>query len=117
MKKVVVLLCVLLLVACGEKKDAIPIEKQPTTNGEAVKIIADNWTFDKETYVVPAGEVTVHLKNNEGFHGIAIEGTDIAIEGDGYYTTTLKPGEYTIICNVICGTGHYDIIATLVVEG
>lgn len=117
MKKAVMLLFVLFLTACaGESKNAIPIEKQPTVNGETIDVIAENWAFNKNSYVVPAGEVTVNLKNSEGFHGIEVEGTDISIEGDGSYTTTLEPGEYRIVCNIICGTGHHEMIATLIVE-
>lgn len=116
MKKIIALLSIFFLAACGGKNEAILLEKQRAKSGKIVEIIAENWAFDKETYVVPAGEITVNLKNKEGFHGIAIEGTDIAIEGDGFYTTTLEAGEYKIVCSIICGTGHYDMVATLVVK-
>lgn len=117
MKKAVMLLFVLLLTSCaGEKKNVVPIEKQSTTHGQIIDVIAENWSFNEIAYVVPAGEVTINLKNKEGFHGIEVKGTDISIEGDGSYTTTLEPGEYTIVCNIICGTGHHDMIATLIVE-
>lgn len=119
MKKAVLLLVALLLTSCNDNKipkDAIPIENQPSADGEIVDIIAENWTFDKNSYVVPAGEITVNLKNIEGFHGIQIDGTDVSIEGDGSFTTTLEPGEYTIFCSIICGTGHSNMIATLIVE-
>lgn len=122
MKRAVLVLSIFMLTvlnACNDNKtskNSIPIENQPTANGEMVDIIAENWTFDKDSYVVPAGEITVNLKNIEGFHGIQIDGTDVSIEGDGSFTTTLEPGEYTIFCSIICGTGHSNMVATLVVE-
>ncbi|WP_018933069.1 hypothetical protein [Gracilibacillus lacisalsi] len=85
-------------------------------DGETVDIQASNWQFDQEEYTVPAGEVTVNLTNEEGFHGIEIEGTDIALDDAGSETATLEAGEYTIRCSVPCGAGHEDMVATLIVE-
>lgn len=82
----------------------------------SVTIRASKWKFDQKTYNVPAGDVTIYLKNDDGFHGIEIEGTEVKIEGDGVNTASLKPGEYKIYCNIICGTGHDDMISTLIVE-
>ncbi|WP_240613536.1 cupredoxin domain-containing protein [Pueribacillus theae] len=113
---------IFLLVACTDKEKFESID-DPSVNkshasppGETVTLEASYWTFDQETYKVPAGDVTIHLKNKEGFHGIIIEGTDVSIEGDGSYHTTLEPGEYKIFCSIICGTGHSDMTATLIVE-
>ncbi len=111
----------LVLTACTNShfkasKNTIAITPQQVGPGEIVDLIAENWSFNQKKYIVPAGEVTVNLINIEGFHGIEVQGTDISIEGDGSYTTTLEPGEYTIVCNIICGTGHNDMVATLIVE-
>ncbi|WP_254434201.1 hypothetical protein [Halobacillus sp. Marseille-Q1614] len=64
----------------------------------------------------PAGEITVNLSNDEGVHGIEIEGTDISIDNEGSATASLEPGEYTIKCNIVCGTGHEEMVSTLIVE-
>lgn len=118
MKKIIIfLLLSIMIVSCSSKKNTIiPIEKAEKDTDHILEIIAENWTFHQQTYTVPAGKVTVQLKNKEGFHGIRIEGTDVTIEGDGTYTAELEPGEYAIVCNIICGTGHNDMVATLIVE-
>ena len=87
-----------------------------TDSGATVDIVATNWSFDQENYTAPAGEITFHLTNKEGMHGIQIEGTDVNIEGDGSATATLEPGEYQIVCSVVCGAGHADMVSTLTVE-
>ncbi|WP_078593145.1 MULTISPECIES: cupredoxin domain-containing protein [Evansella] len=115
---------VLLLAACGGEEDINSTDIQTGNAGnseansvsETVDLKADNWDFDQDTYVVSAGEVTINLSNEEGYHGIAVEGTDIEIEGDGSATASLEPGEYTIYCNIPCGEGHDDMVATLIVE-
>ena len=109
---IMVLLVMLLATACGGSGEA----SEGSDGGNIVTIQASNWQFDKAEYTVPAGNVTVNLKNADGFHGITIEGTDISIEGDGKATANLKAGEYTIRCSVICGDGHTEMVAKLIVE-
>ncbi|MFD2657047.1 cytochrome C oxidase subunit II [Gracilibacillus thailandensis] len=109
----------LVLAACGSGDDegsSNNNEEAASGDGETVDIQASNWQFDQEEYTVPAGEVTVNLTNEEGFHGIEIEGTDIALDDAGSQTATLEPGEYTIRCSIQCGPGHDDMVATLIVE-
>jgi cytochrome c oxidase subunit II len=89
----------------------------PDPNNE-VNIVASNFHFDKEVYAVKAGEeVKLTFKNDEGNHGVNIDDFDVAIQGDGEATfTPTEPGEYKIYCNIICGEGHADMVATLVVQ-
>lgn len=116
-KGAIFLMLSLILIACHSNKNPIiPIEKTEKETGHILEIIAKNWAFHQQIYTVPAGKVTIELKNLEGFHGIHIEGTDVTIEGDGTYTTVLEPGEYTIVCSIVCGTGHDTMKATLIVE-
>ncbi|WP_054787433.1 MULTISPECIES: cytochrome c oxidase subunit II [unclassified Gracilibacillus] len=113
------LFLVLLLAACGggeEDNKADTNESASSENGEVVDIKASNWEFDKEEYTVPAGEVTVQLTSEDGYHGISIDNTDIAIENEGTATANLEAGEYTIRCSIPCGTGHDEMVATLVVQ-
>ncbi|MGN8644496.1 cytochrome C oxidase subunit II [Gracilibacillus sp. HCP3S3_G5_1] len=113
------ILLTIVLAACGGSNDennSNETEETATGNGETVDIKALNWEFDQEEYTVPAGEVTVNLTNEEGFHGIEIEGTDIVLADEGSATTTLEAGEYTIRCSIPCGVGHNEMIATLIVE-
>ena len=109
-----------ILAACGGHDDH-PSENE-NTSGDAsstsntVELVATNWDFEKDSYTVPTGEVTIKLINEEGYHGITIDGTDVAINGEGTATATLEPGEYQVICSVPCGDGHHEMVAQLIVE-
>ncbi|WP_413064874.1 cytochrome C oxidase subunit II [Siminovitchia sp. 179-K 8D1 HS] len=114
-----------ILAACGENNSNDTVEKAEDTGaseeagtGNVIDITATNFEFDKDVYTVQSGEeVKIKLSNKEGMHGIAIEGTDVNINGDGEATfTPEKPGEYTIYCSIPCGAGHADMKSTLVVE-
>ncbi|MBU9721219.1 MULTISPECIES: cytochrome C oxidase subunit II [Bacillaceae] len=103
-----------MVTACGGNDNS---SNEEASNTEVdVEIQSFNWEFDQEVYTVSAGEVTIGHTNQEGHHGIGIEGTDISINGDGSQTAQLEPGEYRIYCNIPCGQGHADMVATLVVE-
>lgn len=97
--------------ACGS--DEVSVD-----DAEAeVTIKSSNWEFDQVTYTVPAGKpVAIHHENAEGHHGITIKGTDVKIQGDGSVVANLEPGEYEIICDIMCGTGHAEMVSKLVVE-
>lgn len=120
-----VLLSVLfVLAACGGKDasdETGQVDTTGTTGGSTVSneinITAINFEFNQEEYTVKAGEeVKVIFTNEEGMHGITIAGLDVDIKGDGEATfTPTEPGEYTIYCNLPCGTGHADMKSTLVV--
>ncbi|TLS38986.1 cytochrome C oxidase subunit II [Pseudalkalibacillus caeni] len=117
-KKLLVLMSALLmlaLAACGGSDDASS-DSGKGSDGGSVTLEAKNWEFDKEEYTVPAGDVTINLKNAEGFHSVTIDDTDVKIEGDGKATANLEAGEYTIRCATPCGEGHTDMTAKLVVE-
>ncbi|GGA74576.1 cytochrome C oxidase subunit II [Ornithinibacillus halotolerans] len=109
---------ILVLAACGGDDTASNDTSSDAGSDADVNIIATNFDFDKDEYVVTAGEeVTVALTNEAGHHGIAIEGLDVSIEGEGTATfTPTEPGEYKIYCSIMCGEGHGDMIATLVVQ-
>lgn len=113
---------VLVLAACGGNEDTTEIENASgNANGEnssssEVNVTATNWDFDQDTYSADAGEVTINLTNEEGHHGLMIEGTDVEIDGEGSATATLEAGEYRMYCSIPCGEGHEDMETTLVVE-
>ncbi|MDL4839599.1 cupredoxin domain-containing protein [Aquibacillus rhizosphaerae] len=106
---------ILFLAACGGDESANE-GNSDSSSGNTVDLVASNWEFEQDTYKTTAGDITFNLKNDEGFHGIEIEGTDLNIEGEGSATTSLKAGEYTIRCTVPCGEGHEEMTATLIVE-
>ena len=107
---------ILMLAACGGDDSTNSNNNTSGGDGTTLDLKASNWKFDQDTYTVPAGNVTVNLVNDEGFHGIDIEGTDISIEGENSATSNLEPGEYTIRCNIPCGEGHGEMTAQLIVE-
>ncbi|WP_138414575.1 cytochrome C oxidase subunit II [Aquibacillus sediminis] len=121
MKKIlfvtVLSMLMLVLAACGGGEDNTSDE---STGGDAaantVDIDATNWEFDQETYTTSAGDITFNLTNEEGYHGIQIDDTDVTVEGDGSTTASLEAGEYTIRCSIPCGDGHSEMVSTLVVE-
>lgn len=123
---------ILVLAACGGNNSSDPVEDTDTNNSAGqtddsssdeatsnnVDIIATNWDFDQDEYVVTAGEeVKLTLTNDEGMHGIVIDGIDVQVDGDGETTfTATEPGEYSILCSIPCGQGHNDMVSTLIVQ-
>ncbi|MCT2536342.1 cytochrome C oxidase subunit II [Aquibacillus koreensis] len=117
MKKIILMLVlaasVFVLAACGGDESG---SESNLTPDHSIDLVASNWEFEQDTYTVPSGNVEVNLINNEGFHGIKVEGTGISIEGEGSDVAAMEPGEYTIRCTVPCGAGHTEMVATLIVE-
>lgn len=88
------------------------------TAATTVEIVASNFSFDQEVYTVKQGEpVKITLKNAKGLHGIEIDGLKVNLtNGKSKIITPTEPGTYTIRCNIRCGEGHSEMIASLVVE-
>ncbi|GIQ69426.1 hypothetical protein DUZ99_16830 [Xylanibacillus composti] len=83
-----------------------------------LRFVLSNFEFDQQEYHVKLGEtMNVSMRNKEGIHGVAIEGYDIDIHaGDSVEVTFDKPGTFELVCSVMCGLGHAEMVATLVVE-
>jgi cytochrome c oxidase subunit 2 len=96
-----------------------PSEEELAAEANTVEIIASNWKFDQPEYTVEAGStMTLQLVNEQGLHGIAIEGLGIELQGANLEkeVTFDKPGEYNIVCTVLCGQGHAEMISKLIVK-
>ena len=123
---------ILVLAACGGDDNSSTTENdgdnstketentstsEETTSNE-IEIQASNFELElSETTVTAGEEVKLSLTNVEGMHGISIDELDVSIEGDGEAVfTPEEPGEYTIYCNIPCGQGHSDMVATLIVQ-
>ncbi|WP_438311538.1 cupredoxin domain-containing protein [Sporosarcina sp. FA9] len=113
------------LAACGgndTSDETGRVDNTASTEGatasDEINITAVNFDFNQAEYTVKAGEeVKITFANEEGMHGIAIDGLDVDIQGDGEATfTPTEPGEYTIYCNIPCGAGHDDMKSTLIVK-
>lgn len=122
MKKFITLIAAIammaLLTACGGS-DSGSDSGAASSNAEATQTIAieaSNWKFDKEEYTAKAGEpVKISLKNKQGFHGVEIVGVG-EVEAGKDQVFTLEAGEYEIVCNIMCGEGHDDMKAKLIVQ-
>ncbi|REE80232.1 cytochrome c oxidase subunit 2 [Paenibacillus taihuensis] len=78
-----------------------------------------DFVFDKKEYKVKKGDkVKLKLVNKSGVHGLAIPDLGIDLQGDKMEqdVTFDKPGKYEMHCAVMCGTGHQDMKAVLIVE-
>jgi cytochrome c oxidase subunit 2 len=87
-----------------------------------VTLVAQIWVFQPGEIRVPAGRpVTFRMTSPDIVHGFQIVGTNVnTMVIPGYVsqlTTTFDtPGEYLIVCNEYCGTGHHNMAAKLIVE-
>jgi len=121
MKKIVLVLALALsaaglLAACGGAGQTAPAV-EPTGNTVDLTIEAKDFEFDQKEYRVKAGDtVNVSFVNAQGMHGIDIVGYNVNL-GDGESATFVAaPGEYDIVCNIMCGTGHSQMRSKLIVE-
>ncbi len=119
---------VIVLAACGTNKGnegtaASPTDSVETSAGEGgaaageIVITASNYKFDKSEYKIKAGEATnIKLDSIDGLHGLQIRKTEYNIpNGKTVAVTIAEPGEYEIICNVPCGSGHTKMKTKLIV--
>lgn len=112
-----VLTIALVLTACGGGGSDKAVETNEA-NAVDLHIIANNWDFDQEEYVVQANQpINFSLTNEEGYHEYAIKGLGINIKPDEpkQYKIT-EPGTYTIECSFACGAGHSTMKSKLIVQ-
>ena len=110
----------LILSACGGKEDTNSggnAGASEETYSQEVVIKASNWEFDQAEYTLPKDTpVKLTLENLKGAHGIEVVGQDISIRGNKSKVVTLPAGTYEIRCSIMCGQGHAQMIAKLVVS-
>lgn len=93
-----------------------------TAGGVTITAIGMTFAFDPAEFHVPAGKpVTFRLTSADVTHGLQIVGTNantMIVPGyvSQFTTTFAKPGEYLIVCNEYCGTGHHVMSAKLIVD-
>jgi cytochrome c oxidase subunit 2 len=87
-----------------------------------VRILAMMFAFQPNEIRVPLGrQVTFRITAVDVVHGFQIVGTNgntMVVPGYVSQFTTVfdTPGEYLIVCNEYCGTGHHGMFGTLIVE-
>ncbi|AQS55741.1 cupredoxin domain-containing protein [Novibacillus thermophilus] len=111
----------LLLSACGagsgeNETDSVASDSSSGAGGDTLEISATNWSFNQETFEVPAGETTISFTSKEGVHGISIPDLGVDLTDGESATVDLEPGEYPFSCNIACGQGHADMQAKIVVK-
>jgi cytochrome c oxidase subunit 2 len=90
--------------------------------GTTVIVVSSMYAFTPAELRVPANRpVTFRMTSRDVVHGFQIVGTNgNAMVVPGYisqFTTTFRePGEYLIVCNEYCGTGHHMMHAVINVE-
>jgi cytochrome c oxidase subunit 2 len=108
------------LSACGggnEKESHNSAASPALSASHEVVIKASNWEFDQPEYTLPKDTpVKLTLENLEGAHGFEVVGADIKIRGNKSEVITLAAGTYEIKCNIMCGNGHSQMVAQLVVS-
>ncbi|WP_128896704.1 hypothetical protein [Longirhabdus pacifica] len=90
-------------------------EEVPLAENE-VLFVMENFAFDQEVYEIEAGEKVLLLENKSGIHEFSIDGTEVNVTQNEGVNFTFESGqEYTIRCSLTCGTGHLDMVSTIVV--
>ena len=90
--------------------------------GVTVVVVSSMYAFTPDGARVPANRpVTFRITSRDVTHGFQIVGTNgntMVVPGyvSQFTTTFREPGEYLIVCNEYCGTGHHMMHSTLVVE-
>ncbi|WP_309121139.1 cytochrome C oxidase subunit II [Paenibacillus sp.] len=106
------------LAACGGggSEQAAPTV-EPNGNTVDLTIEATDFQFNEKEYRVKTGDtVNVTFASKQGMHGIDIRGVNLKLKDGDSASFVAAPGEYEIICNIMCGTGHSQMKSTLIVE-
>jgi cytochrome c oxidase subunit 2 len=112
------------LSACGSLGESQPTASVSapagtgSTASDELVIKASNYKFDQPEYHVAKGKtVKITLNNIQGYHGVSIKDLGIQLKNKESKIVTLdKAGTYEIVCSVVCGVGHRDMKAKLIVE-
>lgn len=94
-------------------------EEVAQENANKLKFIATDFQFDQTEYRVKQGStLTVELTSKQGIHGLGIPdyGVDLQPDKLTQEVTFDKAGTFEVHCTVMCGIGHADMKAKLIVE-
>ncbi|WP_433945822.1 cytochrome C oxidase subunit II [Paenibacillus sp. SN-8-1] len=124
MKKTIAILLsamlLLILSACGSKQANNSSAGESNVTPEAELVIkATNYQFDQQVYHLKKDvPVKIVFKNESGNHGVLIPKLNLQLdsEHESAVVTPTEAGEFDIACSVMCGTGHSQMVAKIVVE-
>ncbi|MBN3523077.1 cupredoxin domain-containing protein [Paenibacillus apiarius] len=112
------IIMIVLLVACGGNKEQnSPASASASADTELV-IQATNYKFDQPEYRIKAGEPVRIVLDSSGNHGLAVKELGLSLDPNTkeQVITPEKPGTYEFQCTIMCGPGHRDMKAVLIVE-
>ncbi len=109
--------------ALGEdERFSEPRVEQVGENEYEAYVVAQAFIFQPDPIEVPANsEVTFYVTSRDVTHGFAVAGTNVntmVIPGQVAEMTVQfdEPGEYGIVCNEYCGSGHHYMEGKLIVH-
>lgn len=105
------------LTACGGGNDSAAPEESMTAS-QTLVVKASNWQFDQPEYTIPKDTpVEIKLVNEQGAHGLKIQGTNVKLGGAKMSKVVkLAAGTYEMSCATVCGSGHLNMTAKLIVQ-
>ena len=84
-------------------------------------VVAQAFIFRPDPIEIPEGStVTFYITSPDVIHGFQLAGTNVntmVIPGEVAKLTVEfdEPGEYGVVCNEFCGSGHHDMEGLLIV--
>lgn len=96
--------------------------RQSSPPAERITVVMKKYTIEPAVIHVKAGQVTeLDVSSADVQHGFDVPGLGIKepVRAGQPAVITLKSppkGEYKIVCGIICGPHHEDMVAKLVVE-
>lgn len=108
---VVMVVAALVVTACGGGGGQQTGGQQRATTGGAVNVSEKEWVIQLSTATVKAGTVKFVIKNEGTIeHNFVIQGANVEVDtiapgSSKEVTAQLKPGTYTVVCNI---PGHEE---------
>lgn len=97
--------------------------RQTGPNEYEAAIVAQVWNWNPRELHVPAGsKVSFVIASRDVTHGFLIDGTTVNVmvlpgQVSRATYTFERPGEYLIVCQEYCGSGHHLMSGRVIVEG
>lgn len=111
-------LCVLFFLPFG----ILGCRKSSDPNAEHIKVVMKKYSINPAMIHVKAGKTTeIEVSTADVQHGFDVPGLNIkepVRAGQPTIITLKSPpkGDYKVVCGIICGPHHDDMIARLIVE-
>lgn len=97
------------------------LRKMPDGSYEAY-YVGQIFSWNPARLEIPRGaKVTFYVTSVDVLHGFSINGTDVNTEVVPGWVSTMthtfeRPGDYLLVCNQYCGSGHHAMYAHIIVQ-